>query len=66
MATTDGQDFEEYEQLIEDCENRDHRLSPWAREFLESIKARIKRWDPLTPGQVDKLNEVWEEATSRG
>jgi len=63
---SDGQDFEEYEQMIEDCENRDSRLSPWAREFLESIKARIKRGDPLTVNQVDKLNEVWEKATERG
>lgn len=63
---SDGQDFEEYEQLIEDCENRDSRLSPWAREFLDSIKARIKRWDPLTVNQVDKLNEIWEKATARG
>lgn len=54
---SDGQDFEEYEQMIEDCENR---------EFLESIKARIKRWDPLTVNQVDKLNEIWEKATERG
>ncbi len=57
---TDGQDFEEYETLIQDCEDRDRKLTPWERDFLESIKERIEGWTPLTENQVDKLNEIWE------
>jgi hypothetical protein len=58
-----GTDFAEYETMIEDCENRDHRLTEWERDFLDSIKVRVESWTRLTPGQVDKLNEVWERVT---
>lgn len=62
----EGTDFEEYLQMIEDCENRDRRLNPWSRDFLTSIKTRCEDMTRLTENQVDKLNEIWEEATSKG
>lgn len=56
----------EYAQLIEDCEKRESRLSDWDREFIDSIKKRLADGTPLTPKQVEKLDEIWERATARG
>jgi len=56
----------EYAQLIEDCEKRESRLSEWDREFIDSIKKRLADGKPLTPKQVEKLDEIWERATARG
>lgn len=62
----DNIDFEEYEQMIDDCENRDHRLNEWSRGFLASLRERCGELRPLTDNQVEKLNEVWEHATLKG
>ena len=56
----------EYAQLIEDCEKRESRLSEWDREFIDSIKKRLADGNPLTPKQIEKLDEIWERATARG
>jgi len=61
-----GDDFDEYLQMIEDCENRSWRLNDWSEEFLSSIKKRCKSMTRLTDRQVDKLNEIWDEVTSNG
>lgn len=62
----EGTDFSEYLQMIEDCENRSWRLNAWSEEFLASIKKRCLSMTRLTERQVDKLNEIWDEATSGG
>lgn len=59
----DGEDFDEYEVLIGDCQDRHYRLSSWEKDFLDSIQARTKRWDRLSEAQVEKLYEIWERVT---
>jgi hypothetical protein len=59
-------DREEQLQQIEDCENRESRLSDWDRSFLDSIKRQLEGGGSLTEKQSDKLDEVWERATARG
>lgn len=56
----------EYMQLIEDCEIREQRLDDWSRAFIDSLKRQITEGRRPTHKQVDKLDEVWEQATSRG
>lgn len=59
----DGEDFEEYEVLIGDCQDRHRKLSSWEKDFLDSIQAQINRWSRLSEAQVEKLNEIWERVT---
>lgn len=56
----------EYLQLIEDCTARQERLTDWDRTFLDSIFNQIASKRPLSPKQIDKLDEIWERATARG
>lgn len=56
----------EHLQMIEDCEQRESRLTEWDCGFLDSIKRRLGDDRALTPKQSDKLDEIWERATARG
>jgi hypothetical protein len=56
----------EYLQLITDCENREERLSDWERGFVDSIKSQLAKGKTLSTKQIDRLDEIWEKATSRG
>ena len=56
----------EHLQLIEDCENREERLTDWQRTFIDSIKQQIAQGRQLTERQSECLNECWERATAKG
>ena len=56
----------EYCQQIKDCRKRDKMLSAWDADFLDSIENRLNENHTLTAKQIDKLDEIWEKATSRG
>ena len=57
---------DEYQTLIEDCRKRDHMLSAWDADFLDSIEERLSGNNTLTTKQVEKLEEIWNKATSKG
>ena len=57
---------DEYRQQIEDCRKRDKLLSAWDADFLDSIENRLNENHTLTAKQIDKLDEIWEKATSKG
>lgn len=57
---------DEYNQMIEDCENRDRRMNEWERGFIESLKAQLKDERIPTMPQIEKLNDIWEKVTSKG
>lgn len=54
----------EHEQMVEDCENRESKLSDWERGFIDSIGKQLRNGRPLTPKQAERLDEVWERVTS--
>ncbi len=56
----------EYLQLIEDCEQRESRLTEWEATFIDSLKDQIARGKAPTPKQIEALDAVWERATARG
>lgn len=56
----------EYLQLIEDCENREDRLTDWERGFVGSIRNQLEASRPLSTKQTERLNEIWERVTSKG
>jgi hypothetical protein len=57
---------DEYRTLIEDCRKRDHLLSAWDADFLDSIERQLDANRTLTLKQSNKLDEIWEKATSKG
>lgn len=55
------------QQLIDDCETRESRLSNWERQFLDSLKAQLAvAGGAPTSRQREKLEEIWERVTARG
>jgi hypothetical protein len=56
----------EYLKMIDDCEARESRVSPWEAEFLEGISARLARNEGLTSKQIETLENIWDKATARG
>lgn len=65
MASSEGWQAELL-QLVDDCEQRESRLSDWDRKFLDSIRRQIEEGRTLTFKQQAKLDEIWDRATSRG
>jgi hypothetical protein len=57
---------EEHLQMIEDCEERESRLSEWEAGFIDSIKAQLERGRSLTDKQSLTLDSIWERATANG
>jgi hypothetical protein len=56
----------QYLTMIEDCEARDHMLSDWDRGFLDSFRGAIEHDRSPSQKMIDKLDEIWEKATSKG
>lgn len=56
----------EYLTLVEDCEERESRLTEWEIDFLDSIRHRLEKGQPLSTKQIETLDKIWERATARG
>ena len=56
----------EYLQLVEDCENRESRLTDWQRGFIDSMCRQLEAGRRPTPKQIEALDDVWEQATKKG
>ncbi|MBI5255387.1 MAG: hypothetical protein HY855_02730 [Burkholderiales bacterium] len=54
------------EQLIEDCEARESKLSDWERTFIDSIRRQRAQGRDLSAKQLDVLNRTWERVTAKG
>lgn len=52
--------------LIEDCEERESRLTEWEASFIDSIKAQVQRGRSLSEKQSETLDSIWERATAKG
>lgn len=56
----------EYLTLLDDCEQREERLSDWERGFVDSLRRQIEQGRAPTPKQIDTLDRLWEKATAKG
>ena len=56
----------EHQQLVDDCEAREDRLSDWERGFIDSMKHRLASGQGLTTAQAGKLDEIWDRVTAKG
>lgn len=58
--------MDEYRVMVHDCEQRESRLTEWERGFIDSIGRRIDRQQPLSPKQIETLDNIWNRATENG
>lgn len=49
--------------MIQDCENRESKLTDWERTFIDSISMHIGNGNSLTPKQSGLLETIWERVT---
>ncbi len=61
-----SEETDDYRTLIEDARKRDHKLSAWEADFLDSIEEQLDDHKTLSDKQVAKLNDIWEKATANG
>lgn len=55
---------DEHMQLVADCEAHESKLSNWERGFIDDIKNRMEAGESLSPGTVEKLEEIRNKVTS--
>jgi len=54
----------ELQQMIEDCQDREHKLSEWEVNFIASLDESLGKGKNLTEKQEEKLNTIWDRVTS--
>lgn len=57
---------DEHLTMVEDCEQRESRLSDWERKFIDDMRTRLEAGHSLTVGQEDMLDSIWEKCTANG
>lgn len=57
---------DEYLTMLDDCEQREDRLTDWERAFVDSLCRQIKNGLRPSAMQIETLDNVWERATARG
>jgi hypothetical protein len=56
----------EYVTLIDDCENRESRMSEWEANFCDSLRRQIEDGRMPSIKQIEKLDELWGRVTANG
>lgn len=54
---------DEHLTMVEDCENRESKLTDWERGFIDSLRAQLERSRPLSAKQAETLDAIWERIT---
>lgn len=54
---------DEHLQMVDDCENRESKLTDWERSFVDSIKDQLGRSRALSDKQAETLDRIWERVT---
>lgn len=53
----------EHEQMIQDCETRESKLTDWERGFIDSTGKQMADDKPLSQKQIETLDKIWERVT---
>lgn len=54
---------DEHLTMVQDCEDRESKLSDWERGFIDSIRAHLEKDRPLSAKQAETLDAIWERVT---
>jgi hypothetical protein len=50
--------------MIEDCQNREEKLTDWERSFIDSIERQLSQpGSSLSEKQRETLDRIWERVT---
>ena len=49
--------------MVQDCENRESKLTDWERSFIDSIGQQMARGRALSEKQAETLDRIWERVT---
>ncbi|KKL19927.1 hypothetical protein LCGC14_2460580 [marine sediment metagenome] len=49
--------------MIEDCLQRESKLSEWEAEFIDSIDSQLRGEGSLTQKQQEMLERIWDRIT---
>lgn len=52
--------------MVEDCEERESKLTEWETGFLDSIRHRLEEDKPLSDRQAETLDRIWQKVTAKG
>lgn len=55
---------EEIDMMLNDCCQREGRLSPWENDFICSLLEQFENKGALSERQVEKLEAIWEKVTA--
>lgn len=58
--------MDEARTLVDDCENRQSRLTDWETTFISDMGDILDDDRPLSDGQLRKLEQIWERVTENG
>lgn len=54
------------EQMLDDCEERESRLTEWESDFVASLRDQQSYRASFSYAQSQKLEEIWERVTRQG
>ena len=57
---------DEYLTMLNDCEQREGRLTDWERGFVDSLGRQIEQGRRPSAKQIETLDNIWERATAHG
>lgn len=57
---------DEYFTMLDDCEERESRLTDWERGFVDSLRIQLEHDRRPSAKQIETLDNIWERATAHG
>lgn len=55
--------MEDIPEMLQDCENRESKLSAWEQSFLQSLSEQYTKKGSLSEKQYDILEKIWNRVT---
>jgi len=57
---------DEWRQMVDDCMDRESKLSEWEFSFIDSLNILLDNDYSLSLKQIDVLDRIWENVTKNG
>jgi len=54
---------DEHQLKVEDCIDRQSKLTDWERGFINSLEHQLEQGRTLSEKQADTLDAIWERVT---
>jgi hypothetical protein len=54
---------DEHAVMVQDCINRESKLTDWERSFIDSIGKQLADGRRLSEKQAARLDEIWDRIT---